>query len=393
MPIGFAELLKPLEPYVFLSSIQGRTPHHFIGDEHRFEEVFTFAELNRLLGMWRVWTDSSFKVVLDGRTLAAEEFCVAGRDRHGHSAMLLSAPKLQPLLESGATIILDSMESLSAGVRELSHVLHSACGGTVICNAYCSFQAHAGFPSHFDATDVYVLQIAGSKRWRVYGGRALEPVNRPGHNYASLSREHHERAKGAVAAEVQMTPGDMLYLPRGQYHDALASSESSLHLSFSITRATGEDFVGVLIESLVDNELLRREMAHFDDPQAIAEQLQAIGALLMKMATDSELPMQVANWQRERVFRDLTMSMQIPQRVPQTRARLRRGAGIEWDGCTLRVAGIVATLQAGDTAVIDWLLQREVFFVAELVSVCDLNESSATSTLERLRSAGLIEPV
>ncbi len=393
MPIGFTELVKPLDPYVFLSSVQARAPHHFIGDEHRFDELFSFAELNRLLGMWGLWSESSIKVVLDGEQLASDKFCVAGQDRNGHATMLLNAAKLEPLLGRGATIVLDTMETLSAGVRDLSNALHSALGGTVICNAYCSFQAHAGFPSHFDSTDVYALQIAGSKRWRVYEGRALEPVQRPGHSYSSLSRQHHESAKGAVLSEVAMTPGDVLYLPRGQYHDALASSEVSLHLTFGITRATGEDFVGVLIESMIDESLLRREMAHFDDQHTIAAQLQEIGARLMSMATDAELPVQVAKWQRERVFRDLSSPMQIPERVPQTRVRVRRGAGIEWDGHTLRVAGVAAVLQSSDAAVIDWLLYRELFLASELVSVCGLDESTARLTLERLSNAGLIEPV
>lgn len=391
--IGFSEVVKPVDPYRFLTSIQGREAHHFIGDEHRFDDLFSFAELNRLLGMWRLWTDRSFKVVLDGRVLAGDEFCVAGQDRDGHASMLLSAPKLEPLLARGATIILDTMESLSANVRELSNALQSALGGSVICNAYCSFASHAGFSSHFDSTDVYVLQIAGFKRWRIYQGRAVEPVQRPGHSFSSFSREHHDSAKGSLGAELTLTPGDVLYLPRGQYHDALAASEASLHLSFGITRATGGDFIGVLIDSLLGDSLFRREMAHFDDQHALAEQLQAIGARIASMTTAAELPEQVARWQRDRVFRDIASPMQIPARVPQTRVRVRRGAGIEWDGRGLRVGGVAALLHDSDVAVIDWLMARELFFASELVSVCGLDEPVALLTLERLRNTGLIEPL
>ncbi|MFT5175364.1 MAG: ribosomal protein L16 Arg81 hydroxylase, partial [Gammaproteobacteria bacterium] len=324
---------------------------------------------------------------------AGEEFCVAGQDRDGHASMLLSASKLEPLLARGATIILDTMESLSANVRELSNALQSALGGTVICNAYCSFATHAGFSSHFDSTDVYVLQIAGFKRWRIYEGRAIEPVQRLGHSFSSFSREHHESAKGPVGAEVTMTPGDVLYVPRGQYHDALAASEASLHLSFGITRATGGDFIGVLIDSLLDEPLFRREMAHFDDQHALAKQLQTIGARIAAMATADELPEQVVRWQRERVFRDIASPMQIPARVAQTRVRVRRGAGIEWDGQTLCVGGVAALLHGSDFAVIDWLMARELFFASELVSACGLDEPAALLTLERLRNTGLIEPL
>ena len=74
-------------------------------------------------------------------------------------------------------------------------------------------------------------------------------MQRPGLSYEYQSREHHERAKGALLMELEMTPGDVLYLPRGQYHDALASDGASLHLSFGIGRATVLDFVSVLSQS------------------------------------------------------------------------------------------------------------------------------------------------
>ena len=179
---------------------------------------------------------------------------------------------------------------------------------------------------------IFALHIAGEKRWRVYQGRAENPMELSGHSYAYQAREHHERAKGQVLMEVEMTPGDMLYLPRGQYHDALAVSGASLHLSFGITRATGLDFMSVLSNSLPDDEQFRRELPHFDDAPALAAYLRELAARLGELVTDAELAVQVAAWQRERVFRDLPPAMTLPARVPQTRVRVRRGADIGFDG-------------------------------------------------------------
>jgi len=36
-----------------------------------------------------------------------------------------------------------------------------------------------------------------------------------------------------------MKPGDILYLPRGQYHDALTGDRASLHVTFGVAPATG----------------------------------------------------------------------------------------------------------------------------------------------------------
>ena len=391
--LGFAELIRPLDPHDFLSTVLGREPHHFPGASDRFASLFSFAEMNRLLGMWRLWSERTFKLVLDGRDLAAEEFCVSGRSRQGHPVMLVDARRVEALMARGATVVLDVMESLSPGVRAIAHALQSVLGGTALCNVYCSFEAHAGFPSHYDTTDVFALHIAGVKRWRVYEGRAVQPVDRPGHSYSYHSAAHHERARGRVLAEVEMTPGDVLYLPRGQYHDALAIDGASLHLSFGITRATGLDFMSLLGEALVDEALLREELPHFDDATATARHLQRLGAHLAQLLEAPDLAGQVANWQRARVFRDLPPAMSLPERAPRVRVRVRRGAGMRWNGAALCVRGATLDVEPAARDAVSWMLAREVFLASDLVSEFGLEESAAGALLDRLAAAGAIEPV
>jgi len=390
---GFAELVRPLSVQEFLATVHGRAPRHFSGDDARFAALFSFAEMNRLLGMSRLWSDRTCKLVLDGQDLPPQEYCVSGHDREGRAAMLVDARRVEALLARGATVVLDTMESLSPGVRALAHALQSALGGSAICNVYCSFEAHAGFPSHYDTTDVFALHIAGVKRWRVYEGRAEHPVDRPGHSYSYQSAAHHQAARGRVLAEVQMTPGDVLYLPRGQYHDALAVHGASLHLSFGITRATGLDFMAVLAASLADDALLREELPHFDDVAATARHLHRLAARLAQLIEDPGRSAQVALWQRARVLRDLPLAMTLPQRERFVRVRVRRGAGIAWDGAALRVAGSPVALREAHAAAVDWMLAREVFLASELVSVCALDEPGARELLDALAGAGVIEAV
>ena len=111
--LGLSGLIAPLSPQAFLTTVQGREARHFPGHASRFEQLFSFQEVNRLLGMWRLWTDRTFKVVLDGRDLPCEEFCSRGTGRDGHAAMLVDARRVEPLLARGATVVLDLMESLT----------------------------------------------------------------------------------------------------------------------------------------------------------------------------------------------------------------------------------------------------------------------------------------
>jgi ribosomal protein L16 Arg81 hydroxylase len=110
--------------------------------------------------------------------------------------------------------VLDLIETLSPGVSTISAALQTATGGVAVCNVYCSWRAHQGFKAHCDSTDVFAIHIEGSKIWRVYEGRADNATDIAGYDYGSFTPEHHVRAKGKLLEEIEMKPGDVLYLPK-----------------------------------------------------------------------------------------------------------------------------------------------------------------------------------
>ena len=160
--------------------------------------------------------------------------------------------------------------------------------------------------------DVFALQIDGEKTWRLYEGRFENPVERPGYNYSSLPRSHHEDAKGALLGESVMTPGDVLYIPRGQYHEALASRNASLHLSFGVTEATGQDFLNILTNSLSDDALFRAPLPHFDNPKAHLEHLQKLSHRLAEMGAGEDSSHRMRDYQRRRAMRTLQPNFALP---------------------------------------------------------------------------------
>ena len=101
--------------------------------------------------------------------------------------------RVDELLARGATLVLDRVETLIPELGPIVRALSSAFGATVVCNLYCSWQAHQGFPSHYDTTDVFALHIAGVKRWRIYEGRAVNPSPLAGHQFSDHDPDHHAR--------------------------------------------------------------------------------------------------------------------------------------------------------------------------------------------------------
>ena len=56
-------------------------------------------------------------------------------------------------------------------------------------------------------------------------------------------------------------------------------------------------------------------------------------------------------------------------------------------------AAVGCSLAAGDAPVVDWLLGREMFLASDLIGECSRSEASATATLDRLATAGVVESV
>ncbi|WP_434428103.1 JmjC domain-containing protein [Nannocystis pusilla] len=77
----------------------------------------------------------------------------------------------------------------------------------------------AGLGPHHDETEIFTLQISGSKRWQIFPRVEAEG---PGmHSRADLGEPTHD---------LVLEPGDLLYLPRGFVHEV--TNESA---SFSLT--------------------------------------------------------------------------------------------------------------------------------------------------------------
>lgn len=347
--------------------------------------------------MASLWSDQALKLVLDGAEVPLEEFCLPGRTREGQPVMLPVAARLEAFLGRGATLVLDRIEDLSPPLAALSRHLESVLGASVVCNVYCSWQAHQGFPSHNDTTDVYVLHIEGLKRWNIYNGRALNPSTHPGHHYSHLDPEHHARARGPLQQQLELEAGDMLYLPRGQYHDAIAGSAASLHLSFGINRALGMDVMQVLMESLADDAHFRQELPHFDSAGPLQAHLRVLADRLREQLADADLAAQVAAWQRQRVLRNMPVTMRLPQRqgrdwlrVRQTGQRLARRNDGTWlvDG-----EGRELQLNGDETSLAEWILDRELFAIEDYLGHCDQAPEAARELLDRLCQEGCLEAV
>lgn len=370
---------------------------HIPGHRDKLRHVFSWEEFNLLLNSATLWSHQCMKMVLVGRDLTAEEFCTPGRTRDGVQGMLPDPNRVTGFLQKGATLILDLVERLSPGIAAVAASLEMMAGAPAVCNAYCSWRARQGFSSHFDSTDVFVLHIEGQKTWHLYEGRFPYPVDGSAHNYTTLSPEERISRRGKLLKEVVMKPGDILYIPRGQYHDAIAASDACLHLSFGLILPTGHDFLRILVRSLLDDPLFRQELPHFDDAEAYAGQLSALARRLHQIITDAETVKQARRDHRERALRDCVRRFHLPAREPPAFYRvcwIDAELGLRGDQAVLKTRVVEKGLSAKETKLATWILAHDYF------SSDQLAEAFAENGLDWLEvavdefiTAGLIDPL
>ena len=187
----------------------------------------------------------------------------------------------------GATVTLQAFHLAWPALGRLCRHLELELDHRVHANAYLTPANTAGFTPHYDTHEVFVLQVTGVKRWRVYP----PPMELP-HRSQPFAPEHYVLPP-APLMQFDLAAGDLLYLPRGHVHTtATAERSSSLHVTIGITVYTWIELLSDLIQGSLDKREFRRALppgfAH--RPEALRELSQRLPELIdwVRVALDAE---------------------------------------------------------------------------------------------------------
>lgn len=212
----------------------------------------------------------------DGDVLPASAY--TRRARTGGTVVddLIDPGRLLALFASGVTVVLQSVHRWWAPVAAFCRELELGLGHAMQANAYMTPPGAAGLAPHHDTHDVFVLQVTGTKHWVV-----REPtVERP---LARHTTDHDTAGSQPVRFEVDLQPGDVLYLPRGFVHSAAAQQGTSLHLTLGVLATTVHDVLHQLVDLAGEEAAFRRDLPArwpFDDDAAAGAVKDAVAELV-----------------------------------------------------------------------------------------------------------------
>ena len=201
------------------------------------------------------------RVARDGRTLGDREFTQGG----GVGATVadqVSDDKLLRLFGDGSTIVLQGLHRTWGPLIDFTQLLAEELGHPVQANAYVTPSQSTGFSDHYDVHDVFVLQMAGEKRWRLRAPVHPSPLRDEPWTDHRAAVEEAGRAEPEL--EFTLRPGDVLYLPRGWIHSATALGGVSTHLTLGVhvwtRRHLADELVRLALESASRDERVRASL-------------------------------------------------------------------------------------------------------------------------------------
>eukprot|EP00730_Choanoeca_flexa_P016067 TRINITY_DN7517_c0_g1_i3.p1 TRINITY_DN7517_c0_g1~~TRINITY_DN7517_c0_g1_i3.p1 ORF type:complete len:459 (+),score=112.68 TRINITY_DN7517_c0_g1_i3:42-1418(+) len=128
--------------------------------------------------------------------------------------------------EANATLQFHQPQRFSPALQKLMYRMEQDFGCLVGANLYVTPAGCQGLAPHHDDIEAFVVQLEGKKKWKLY--KPLEELA------VSYSTDLPHEAIGKPIAEIELSPGDVLYFPRGQVHEAVASGEGhSTHVTIS----------------------------------------------------------------------------------------------------------------------------------------------------------------
>lgn len=314
--ITLDDLLHPITPAQFLADYDDRKPLHIpAGDDRRKREVLRWADFNAMLDRSTVWSPNTLRVVMNHQALPPEQYCIPMQTMDG-TALRPSPGKIETLLATGASLVANDVMYLHPPLTAITAALGEAFGAQIGANVYCSFQGVQAFGTHYDNHDVFVIHTEGEKVWNLYTTRADTPVDHMPDN--ANTRRHFEQTRGRILQTVTMRPGDVLYLPRGWYHDALAQDGGSLHVTFSVSPLYGRILLKLLDNAAMQISDFRAYLppASRDGGKALAARLKSLGQLLSDISASPAFLDEVAMTQTRLVARPSSFS--LPERKPTT---------------------------------------------------------------------------
>lgn len=368
------EILHPLTPAQFRADYEGRKPLHIPATEGSSKrELLTWDAFNGLLNKSNIWTSERLQLMHNDSAVPPEQYCRRKRTPEGQ-VWRPSPAKVEVFLSAGASILANDIMTLHSPITLAGVALGETLAAEVGASVFCSFRGGRAVATHYDVHEVFAVQTEGEKVWNLYEGREVDPVG-----YApGLTQADFDKNRGQLVSTITMKPGDVLYMPRGFYHDTVTPGHPSLHVSYTVMPLSG-----LAILSLLDTPALQDAAFRAWLPAAGAED----GTLLQARLT--ELAGRLAGIITSPAFRDEVALLQ--------RRLIPRAPAFSLPVCKPATLYLTTGRAFPDTGPMarrayDWMIAERQFALEDLIAEMDsFSETDIRAAIDEAEQVGAVK--
>jgi mannose-6-phosphate isomerase-like protein (cupin superfamily) len=153
--------------------------------------------------------------------------------------------------KQGATVKLEELELRHPYFINLCSSLDRVFNGRTYAKPFLTGPSHKGLNVHFDTAEVFVVQLKGTKKWKLWEKVVEAPV-------ASMQYLLSEEKLGPPSQEILLEEGDVLYLPAGTPHSATSQDHYSLHMGLGIEPVKISDVISAYVKMLSETKISLR---------------------------------------------------------------------------------------------------------------------------------------
>lgn len=219
-------------------------------------DAFTLADIDTLLGTIEPEAPS---VNLHNGTFIPESEYVFTYNEVGKPRKTIIKPKFYKLMQDGATLILNRIQKSSLYIDSLCKEISGLVNQETLGNGYLAFNPQAAFGNHWDCHDVFAVQLIGRKRWKIYPPTFELPM--PGQTSKAFKNECSE----TPILDTVLEAGDILYVPRGWWHSAVAIGEPTFHVAIGVHTTHISSYVEWVCNKFLEKHVECRKRIDFSE--------------------------------------------------------------------------------------------------------------------------------
>ncbi|MCL1624304.1 cupin-like domain-containing protein [Moraxella sp. Tifton1] len=231
----------------------------------------TWEKINEIIERNNINPDE-FKIAYQG--IVEKHHYLETYDEVGMIRHRLIKPIIYNLLKNGATLIANRIINEPA-IDKFARQIAQLTGRQTVASMYVAFGDKDSCKAHWDTRDVFAVQLMGKKHWALYQPNFESPL------YMQQSKDVDVPEPTIPDMEVVLEAGDVLYIPRGWWHNPVPMGCETFHLAIGTFAPTGYDYMEWLTKQMPNILPLRYNLSDWEtDKNNIAQACTQLSAMM-----------------------------------------------------------------------------------------------------------------